>query len=154
MSTRALCALLACWGHDPNAPHFGQRCSIDLPGKLGFVPGVTGGAATINGGREFPMARVHTALLRTSIFNPKARRSRSVVPAVEGSRAVRRQPHRILGGPYDLGVGDVSRYAQDRYDSGDPRMHFIVFFGRNLPRPRYVEARSVDDHQPATRFQR
>lgn len=134
--------------HDRKPPHFGPSCSIDVTGKLGFVAGVAGDAATISGGREFPTARVHTALLRASIFDPEHgaveawyRQTKDPEPYVDN-------PHRILGGPYDLGAGDVSLYAQDGYDSGDPRLHFIVFFGRNLPRPRYVEARSVVDHQP------
>jgi hypothetical protein len=41
----------------------------------------------------------------------------------------------------------VALYAQDADDSSDPRLHFIVFFGRNLLRPRYVEARSLADHR-------
>ncbi|HET7808176.1 MAG TPA: hypothetical protein VFK71_06725 [Gaiellaceae bacterium] len=118
-----------------------------MRGKLAFVRGVTGRAATIGGGRYFPEARVHTALLRTSIFNPEHgaveawyRQTKDPEPFVDN-------PHRILGGPYDLGSGDVSLYAQDANDSGDPRLHFVVFFGRNLPNPRYVEARSVADRQ-------
>jgi concanavalin A-like lectin/glucanase superfamily protein len=138
-------ALFDC--HDRATPHFGARCSIDVQGKLAFVRGVTGRAATIGGGPSFPEARVHTALLRASIFNPEHGAVEAWYRQIKDPEPFVDNPHRILGGPYDLGSGDVSLYAQDAYDSGDPRLHFVVFFARDLPNPRYVEARSVADRQ-------
>jgi hypothetical protein len=83
-------------------------------GQLAFVPGVAGSAATIGDGPYFPEARILD------------------------------NPHRIFGGPYALtGPDDVSLFAQDRVDSGDPRLHFVVSFGGNPNHPIYV--RSIED---------
>jgi hypothetical protein len=123
-------------------PHFGRRCSIDIRGRLAFVDGAYGSrAATIGGGPYFPMARVHTAILRKSILNPNHGavdawylQNKDPVPFVDN-------PHRIFGGPYSLvGTDDVNLFSQDRIDSGDPRLHFSVYFGG-----RIVWARSLDD---------
>ena len=58
-------------------------------------------------------------------------------------------PHRIFGGPYSLtGVDEVNLFSQDRLDSGDPRLHFTVFFGEEPPPftpPHMVAARSLVD---------
>jgi len=130
------------------APHFGRRCSVDIRGKLGFVDGPFGRAASIGGGPYFPEARVHTAELRKSILDPEhgaieARywQKKDPVPFVDN-------PHRIFAGGYNLGgAGDVNLQVQDRVDSGDPRLQFSIFFGRNKARPTIIWARSVDDHR-------
>ncbi len=130
--------------YDPTTPSFGGRCSIDVMGQLAFVPGVAGSAATIGDGPYFPEARVHTLLLRHSVFNPEHgavevlyRQQKDPQPYVDN-------PHRIFGGPYALtGPDDVALFAQDRVDSGDPRLHFVVSFGGNPTHPIYV--RSIED---------
>src|SRR5262245_37700006 len=118
------------------APHFGRRCSVDIPGKLGFLDGAVSKAATIGGGPYFPEARVHTAELRKSILNPEHGsieawywQKKDPVPFVDN-------PHRIFAGGYNLGgAGDVNLQVQDRVDSGDPRLLFSIFFGRNKANP-------------------
>jgi hypothetical protein len=127
--------------HDRTTPSFGDRCSTDVTGKLTFVRGVSGQAAMIHYGPYFPAARVHTALLRQSILNPEHgaveawfRQRRDPAPFVDN-------PHLIFGGPYDLSADDVNLFVQDRVDSGDPRLHFSVYFGNGL-----VWARSLSDH--------
>ena len=136
------------------APHFGPRCSVDVRGKLAFVdgpvPSPTGPnkAASIGGGPYFPAARVHTAELRTSILNPEHGaieawywQKKDPVPFVDN-------PHRIFAGGYNLGgAGDVNLQVQDRVDSGDPRLLFSIFFGRNTAHPTIIWARSVVDHR-------
>jgi len=140
-------AFFACT--DPTTPHFGRQCTIDVPGKLAYPGGVFGGAASITGGPYFAGARVHTSLLRTSILNPEHgaveawyRQSSDPVPDEHN-------PHRIFGGPYSLtGVDEVGLFSQDRLDSADPRLHFIVFFGEEPPPftpPHVVAVRSLVD---------
>jgi FG-GAP-like repeat/PASTA domain/FG-GAP repeat len=134
---------------DRTTPFFGRRCRYDVRGKLAYPQGVSGGAATVAGGPYFPAARVHTALLRTSILNPEHgavevwyRQTSDPVPS-------KHNPHRIFGGPYSLtGVDEVMLFSQDRLDSGDPRLHFEVFFGEEPPpfTPAHVVAvRSLVD---------
>jgi hypothetical protein len=142
--------------HATRAPHFGRRCSIDIRGKLGFVDGPFDKAATIRRGPYFAAARVHTAELRKSILNPEHGaieawywQKKDPVPFVDN-------PHRIFAGGYNLGgAGDVNLQVQDRVDSGDPRLLFSIFFGRNEPDPTIIWARSVADHRigfPITKF--
>jgi Regulator of chromosome condensation (RCC1) repeat/Bacterial Ig domain len=124
-------------------------CGIDVPGTLAYPPGVFGDAASITDGPYFPGARVHTALLRDAILNPEHgaveawyRQESDPVPFVHN-------PHRIFGGPYSLtGIDEVNLYSQDAFDSGDPRLHFAVFFGEEPPpftQPYLVAARSLVD---------
>jgi PASTA domain-containing protein len=82
----------------------------------------------------FPGARLHTALLRSSILDPE----HGAVEAWYRQRSdpvpYKHNPHRIFGGPYGLtGVDEVNLFSQDRLDSGDPRLHFTVFFGGEPP---------------------
>jgi len=120
--------------HDPTTPYFGQRCAIDISGVLDYPLGVSGGAARLAGGPYFPAAREHTALLRRSILDPERgtveawyRQESDPVPFLHN-------PHRIFGGPYSLtGIDEVNLFSQDRRDSGDPRLHFSVFFGAEPP---------------------
>jgi hypothetical protein len=115
-----------------NCTDFGFACGTDVPGTLAYPPGVFGGAASISY-PYFP-GRVHTALLRDSILNPEHgavevwyRQESDPVPYLHN-------PHRIFGGPYSLtGVDEVNLYSQDRLDSGDPRLHFSLFFGEEPP---------------------
>jgi VCBS repeat protein/PASTA domain-containing protein len=119
---------------DRTMPSFHEHCSIDVRGKLRYLHGVLGGAATIGGGAYFPGARVHTALLRNSILSPEHgavevwyRQRSNPVP-------FKHNPHRVFGGPYSLtGADEVMLFSQDRRDSGDPRLHFEVFFGEEPP---------------------
>ena len=138
------------------APHFGPRCSIDVPGKLAFVDRSFSKAATVGGGPYFPAARVHTAELRKSILNPEHGaidawywQKKDPVPFVDN-------PHRIFAGGYNLGgAGDVNLQVQDRVDTGDPRLLFSIFFGRNKAHPTIIWARSIEDHRigyPITQF--
>ena len=124
-------------------------CGLDVPGMLGYPPGVFGGAASITGGPYFSGARVHTALLRDPIMNPEHgavevwyRQESDPVP-------YQHNPHRIFGGPYSLtGVDEVNLYSQDATDSGDPRLHFSLFFGEEPPPftpPHLVPALSLVD---------
>jgi hypothetical protein len=124
-------------------------CGIEVPGTLAYPPGVFGGAASITDGPYFPGARVHTALLRDSILNPEHgavevwyRQESDPVPFLHN-------PHRIFGGPYSLtGIDEVNLYSQDAFDSGDPRLHFSLFFGEEPPPftpPHLVAARSLVD---------
>jgi Regulator of chromosome condensation (RCC1) repeat len=130
-----------------NCQDFG--CGIDVPGTLAYPSGVFGGAASITDGPYFSGARVHTALLRNAIMNPEHgaveawyRQESDPVPFVHN-------PHRIFGGPYSLtGIDEVNLYSQDAFDSGDPRLHFAVFFGEEPPpytQPHVVAARSLVD---------
>ena len=102
-----------------------------------------------SGGSYFPGARVHAAILRDSILDPEHgaveawyRQSSDPVP-------YKHNPHRIFGGPYSLtGVDEVQLFSQDRLDSGDPRLHFSVFFDDEPPpftEAYVVAARSTVD---------
>jgi hypothetical protein len=124
-------------------------CGLDIPGTLGYPPGVFGGAASITGGPYFSGARIHTAILRNPILNPEQgaievwyRQESDPVPFLHN-------PHRIFGGPYSLtGLDEVNLYSQDALDSGDPRLHFSLFFGEEPPpfTPAHVvPARSLVD---------
>lgn len=109
-------------------------CGLDIPGTLGYPAGVFGGAASITGGPYFSGARIHTALLRNSVLNPEHgavevwyRQESDPVP-------YQHNPHRIFGGAYSLtGIDEVNLQSWDRYDSGDPRLHFDLFFGEEPP---------------------
>jgi hypothetical protein len=130
------------------APHFGPRCSIDIRGKLAFVDGPFNNAATIGGGPYFPEARVHTALLRKSILNPEHGAIEAWYWQKKDPEPFKDNPHRIFAGGYNLGgAGDVNLQVQDRVDSGDPRLLFSIFFGRNKANPTIIWARSVVDHR-------
>lgn len=143
---------------DPATPHFGGRCAFDVPGMLGHPPGVFGGAASITGGPYFPGARVHTALLRSSILNPEHGAVEAWYRQKSNPKPFMHNPHRILGGPYSLtGVDEVQLFSQDRLDSGDPRLHFTVFFGDEPPpyTPAHVvAARSLVDGVDGYRISR
>jgi hypothetical protein len=97
----------------------------------------------------FPGARVHTALLRSSILASE----HGAVEAWYHQRSdpvpYKHNPHRIFGGPYGLtGVDEVNLFSQDRLDSGDPRLHFTVFFGEEPPpetQAHVVAVRSLAD---------
>jgi hypothetical protein len=134
---------------DRTTPAFGGHCSTDVRGKLRYVRRALGRAATIGGGPYFPGARVHTAILRKSILNPEHgaieiwyRQQSNPVPS-------KHNPHRIFGGPYSLtGADEVMLFSQDRRDSGNPRLHFEVFFGEEPPPStlaHVVAARSLVD---------
>ena len=134
--------------HARRAPHFGPRCSIDIPGKLAFLDGPFSKAATVGGGPYFPGARVHTAELRKSILNPEHGAIEAWYWQEKDPEPFKDNPHRILAGGYNLGgAGDVNLQVQDRVDSGDPRLLFSIFFGRNKAHPTIIWARSVVDHR-------
>jgi hypothetical protein len=133
--------------HAKRAPHFGRRCSIDIRGKLAFVDGPSSKAALIGGGPYFPEARVHTALLRKSILNPEHGAIEAWYWQKKDPEPFKDNPHRIFAGGYNLGgAGDVNLQVQDRVDSGDPRLHLSIFFGRNKANPTIIWARSTVDH--------
>jgi hypothetical protein len=138
------------------APHFGARCSIDIPGKLAFVDRAFSKAATVGGGPYFPAARVHTAELRKSILNPEHGAIDAWYWQKKDPEPFVDNPHRIFAGGYNLGgAGDVNLQVQDRLDSGDPRLLFSIFFGRNKAQPTIIWARSIEDHRigyPITKF--
>ncbi len=120
-------------------------CGLDVAATLGYPAGVFGGAASITGGPYFPGAREHTALLRTSILNPEHgtvevwyRQTSDPAPFVHN-------PHRIFGGPYSLtGIDEVNLSSWDRLDSGDPRLHFSLFF--NVEPPPFTPPHLVGVH--------
>jgi hypothetical protein len=128
---------------DRSTPYFGRRCSIDVRGKLAYTHGVSGGAAAIGGGPYFSEARVHTAMLRSSILNPEHgaievwyRQEKIPVP-------LEHDQYRIFGGPYSLvGIDEVNLYGSDA------RLHFALFFGeepRPFVPPHLVDVRSLAD---------
>jgi hypothetical protein len=124
-------------------------CGLDVIGTLGHPAGVFGGATSITGGPYFPSARVHGALLRDDIMSPE-RGTVEVWYRQESDPApYSHNPHRIFGGPYSLvGLDEVNLYSQDAFDSGDPRLHFSVWFGEEPPpytQPHTVAARSLAD---------
>jgi hypothetical protein len=136
----------------------GGRCSADVRGTLRYIHGVDGRAATVGGGPYFSQARVHTAVLHESILNPEHgaveiwyRQRSNPVP-------YEHNPHRIFGGPYSLtGVDEVMLFSQDRLDSGDPRLHFELFFGQEPPPyvpAHVVAARSLVDGRRGARISR
>jgi len=130
--------------HAKRAPHFRRRCSIDVRGKLVFVDGPSSKAAMIGGGPYFPEARVHTALLRKSILNPEHGAIEAWYWQKKDPEPFKDNPHRIFAGGYNLGgAGDVNLQVQDRVDSGDPRLLFSIFFGRNKAHPTIIWARST-----------
>lgn len=97
----------------------------------------------------FPGARVHTALLRDSILNPEHGAVEAWYRQASNPVPYKHNPHRVFGGPYGLtGVDEVQLFSQDRLDSGDPRLHFTVFFGDEPPpftEAHVVPVRSLDD---------
>ena len=128
---------------DRTTPFFGSRCGTDLTGKLAYSRGVFGAAAELTGGPYFSGARIHSAILRTSILNPAHgaveawyRQDRDPVP-------FKHDQYRIFGGPYSLvGIDEANLYAT----AG--RLHFALFFGEEPPPfvpPHLVEARALDD---------
>jgi len=130
-----------------NCTDFPFGCGLDVPGTLAHPPGVFGGAASIS--YPYTPGRVHTALLRDAILNPEHgaievwyRQDSDPVP-------YQHNPHRIFGGPYSLtGIDEVNLYSRDAFDSGDPRLHFDLFFGAEPPPftpPYLVGARSLVD---------
>jgi hypothetical protein len=105
-----------------------------VPGKLAYHRGVVGAAASVAGGPYFEEARVHTALLRQSILNPEQGAVEVWYRQTSDPVPFKHNPYRIFGGPYGLtGVDEVQLFSQDRLDSGDPRLHFSVFFGEEPP---------------------
>jgi PASTA domain len=134
--------------HDPSTPYFGERCQVDISGLLAFPPGVFGAAAGIADGPYFPGAREHTALLRESVLDPERGTVEAWYRQTSDPVPYEHNPHRIFGGPYSLtGVDEVQLFSQDRLDSGDPRLHFSVFFGDEPP--PYTEAHVVAAHSLA-----
>ena len=134
-------------------PHFGPKCSIDVPGTLAYVQGNSGGAATV-GGPYFSEARVHTAVLRASILNPEHGAVDSGTRQTKNPSPFKHDQYRIFGGCYSLvGVDEISLCS--RGDSGGPRLHFALFFGEEPPPyvpANMVEARSVTDHAEGARI--
>jgi len=102
-----------------------------------------------SGGSYFPGARVHTVLLRDSILSPERGAVEAWYRQASDPVPSRHNPHRIFGGPYSLtGVDEVQLFSQDQLDSGDPRLHFSVFFGHEPPpftEPHVVAVRSLVD---------
>jgi hypothetical protein len=144
--------------HDRTATAaIGGPCSIDVRGKLRYVRGVHGRAATV-GGRSFAEARVHTAVLRESILNPEHGAVEAWYRQRSNPVPFEHNPHRIFGGPYSLtGVDEVMLFSQDRLDSGDPRLHFELFFGQEPPPfvpAHIVAARSLVDGRRGYRISR
>ncbi len=117
---------------------------VVLGGSLG-IPAVFAGS----GGSYFPGARVHTALMRNSILDPEHGAVEAWYRQASDPVPNEHNPHRIFGGPYSLtGVDEVNLFSQDRRDSGDPRLHFTVFFGHEPPpftEPHVVAVRSLVD---------
>ena len=117
--------------HDRTAPAFYDHCSTDVRGKFRYVRGVKGRAATVGRG---PQGRVHTAVLRKSILNPEHGTVEAWYRQRSNPVPFKHNPHRIFGGPYSLtGADEVMLFSQDRLDSGDPRLHFELFFGQEPP---------------------
>jgi hypothetical protein len=111
------------------------HCSTDVRGKLRFVRGARGRAATVGGGPHFSQGRVHTAILRESILNPER-------GAVEAWFRQRKDPvafehdlYRIFGGPFSLtGVDEVMLFSSAFGTDGErPRLQFELFFGQEPP---------------------
>jgi hypothetical protein len=100
-------------------------------------------------GPYFPGARVHTALLRTSILTPEHGGVEAWYRQTSDPVPHKHNPHRIFGGAYSLtGIDEVNLFSQDRLDSGDPRLHFTVFFDEEPPPftpPHVVAVRSLVD---------
>jgi PASTA domain-containing protein/concanavalin A-like lectin/glucanase superfamily protein len=87
-----------------------------------------------SGGSYFPEARVHAAILRDSILNPEHGAVEVWYRQTSDPVPYEHNPHRIFGGPYSLtGVDEVQLFSQDRLDSGDPRLHFSLFFDDEPP---------------------
>jgi PASTA domain/Concanavalin A-like lectin/glucanases superfamily len=102
---------------------------IALMGSLGVAALHAG-----SGGSYFPGARVHTAVLRDSILDPEHGAVEVWYRQTSDPVPYEHNPHRIFGGPYSLtGVDEVQLFSQDRLDSGDPRLHFSIFFGDEPP---------------------
>ncbi len=86
------------------------------------------------GGSYFPGAREHAVLLRESILDPEQGAIEAWYRQASDPVPYKHNPHRIFGGPYSLtGVDEVNLFSQDRLDSGEPRLHFTVFFGDEPP---------------------
>jgi Concanavalin A-like lectin/glucanases superfamily len=134
---------------DAETPHFGGRCTTDVPGTLAYPRGVFSSAASVSGGPYFSGARVHTALLRESILSPEQGAVEAWYRQTSDPVPYKHNPYRIFGGPYSLaGVDEVQLFSQDRLDSGNPRLHFSVFFGQEPPPftpPHVVAAHSLVD---------
>jgi len=119
--------------------------------SLILLSGSLGATALLadSGGSYFSGARVHTALLRDSILNPQHGAVEAWYRQASDPVPGEHNPHRIFGGPYSLtGVDEVQLFSQDRLDSGDPRLHFSVFFDHEPPpftEPHVVAARSLVD---------
>jgi hypothetical protein len=118
-------------------------------GKVNLVVSRGRKPARLLGFTYFPGARVHTALLRNSILNPERGAVEAWYRQESDPVPFKHNPHRIFGGPYSLtGIDEVNLFSQDRLDSGDPRLHFALFFGDEPPpfTPAHVVAvRSLVD---------
>jgi hypothetical protein len=136
-------------------PFFRGHCSTDVRGKLRFVRGVHGRAATV-AGRYFSTARVHTAILRESILNPE----RGAVEAWFRQRSIpvafKHDQYRIFGGPYSLtGADEVMLFSGT--SQGRPRLQFELFFGQEPPpfvQAHFVAVRSLVDGRRGFRISR
>ena len=118
-------------------------------GKVNLVVSRGRKPARLFGITYFPGARVHTALLRNSILNPEGGAVEAWYRQESDPVPFKHNPHRIFGGPYSLtGIDEVNLFSQDSLDSGDPRLHFTLFFGDEPPpfTPAHVVAvRSLVD---------
>jgi hypothetical protein len=139
---------------DRTTPHFSARCSTDVRGKLAYVQGQFGGAATVGGGPYFPEARVHAAVLRKSILNPEHGAVEVWYRQAKNPSPFKHDQYRIFGGGYSLvGVDEISLSSQS--GPGGPRLHLALFFGEEPPpyTPAHVvEARSLTDHKEGARI--
>jgi uncharacterized membrane protein len=120
-------------------------CGLDVPGTLGYPAGVSGGAASITGGPYFPGARVHTAVLRQSILNPERGAIEAWYRQASDPVPFAHNPHRIFGGAYSItGIDEANLFSWDQFDSGNPRLHFSLFF--NVEPPPFTPAHLVGVH--------
>jgi hypothetical protein len=127
-----------------NCTDFPFGCGLDVPGTLAYPAGVFGGGASITGG-YFSGARIHTAVLRDAILNPEHGAIEAWYRQDSDPLPYQHNPHRIFGGPYSLtGIDEVNLYSRDAFDSGDPRLHFDLFF--DVEPPPFTPAHLVGAH--------
>jgi uncharacterized membrane protein len=120
-------------------------CGLDVPGTLGYPAGVSGGAAGITGGPYFPGARIHTAVLRQSILNPEHGAIEAWYRQASDPVPFAHNPHRIFGGAYSItGIDEANLFSWDQFDSGNPRLHFSLFF--NVEPPPFTPPHLVGVH--------
>jgi hypothetical protein len=129
--------------NDPTTPYFGERCGTDVPATLAYPHGVFGAAASTTGGPYSSGARVHSAMLRTSILNPEHGAVEAWYRQTSNPVPFEHDQYRIFGGPYSLvGIDEVNLYA------AGGRLHFALFFGEEPPPfvpPHLIAVRSLAD---------